>query len=482
MKNALVIGGIRRFIDEKVAPKLAQRGVQVTHHWAMDRQQVNVDPPAGTEVVVLFKDMCPVAGSMGQHMVKWCKKAGAIFIATTRKAAIFCGDFDQAGLKVVYGPEVPMAEILAPVEVAAPAEPPTMADGVILPTWLMQHIKSGEPIELEPGSEREKILFELGRERTFTALIRISPALASVWTDRNKANRPLSEARVDKLAAAFRRGEYRVTHQGMAFGRNGVLQDGQHRLWAIATAPITLDAFVTFGQPVEAIPVIDDVNRRKVYQNRIIVSTLNGMVEANAKKMTEAAKVISLILMGAGSDAVATTYDEIDSIVKMFDGGIVWAASLPARKIFMPSTVRAALAFAFKTNEVKVKEFAQQVLDGENLSRGMPAYILRQGLANVSPRSDAGRREQAVKALRATMAYINCESLPKLFAAEEAVAFFGKAHGFRQLGKHLTRRLEEEKEARKEERRKEVAIEAATELEAKTPVMAVPPIIRKHNA
>lgn len=65
-------------------------------------------------------------------------------------------------------------------------------------------------------------------------LINVTPQMASNWLSQNINNRPLRRSMVDGLKAAFQRGEYITTHQGIAFSENGELLDGQHRLTAIS--------------------------------------------------------------------------------------------------------------------------------------------------------------------------------------------------------------------------------------------------------
>lgn len=68
-------------------------------------------------------------------------------------------------------------------------------------------------------------------------IINVTPALAKEWLGKNSKNRPVRKQHVKNLAGAFERGEYVMTHQGVAFGSDGELIDGQHRLSAIAQLP-----------------------------------------------------------------------------------------------------------------------------------------------------------------------------------------------------------------------------------------------------
>lgn len=70
-----------------------------------------------------------------------------------------------------------------------------------------------------------------------TELRSITPSVAREWLKFNTDNRPLRPNVVEGFHIAYGRGEWRVTHQGIAFGKTGRLLDGQHRLTFISQLP-----------------------------------------------------------------------------------------------------------------------------------------------------------------------------------------------------------------------------------------------------
>jgi hypothetical protein len=90
----------------------------------------------------------------------------------------------------------------------------------------------------------------------------VTPTKAEEWLGANTSNRPLSKPTVRAFAEAMRRGEWVVTHQGIAFDSSGVLVDGQHRLAAIVEADtaVELTVFTDVGQG--AFDVLDTGKRR----------------------------------------------------------------------------------------------------------------------------------------------------------------------------------------------------------------------------
>lgn len=92
-----------------------------------------------------------------------------------------------------------------------------------------------------------------------TKTLIVSPQVARDWLKRNVNNRPLRATTVAGLKAAFQRGEYVLTHQGIGFDTDGNLIDGQHRLTAISEMPddFRVEMMVTRGLPRKAFEVLD---------------------------------------------------------------------------------------------------------------------------------------------------------------------------------------------------------------------------------
>lgn len=91
---------------------------------------------------------------------------------------------------------------------------------------------------------------------------RIDPDRARELLAVNKGNRRVDRGTVERYAAAIRRGEWRLSHQGIAVDSDGVLLDGQHRLSAIIKAGVAVDMLVVTGIEREAFSVLDTGKRR----------------------------------------------------------------------------------------------------------------------------------------------------------------------------------------------------------------------------
>ena len=85
-----------------------------------------------------------------------------------------------------------------------------------------------------------------------TEIKQISPELAKQYLTHNNANRHIRKDRVALYAKQMRNGEWHLTGQGITFGKNGQLLDGQHRLMAIVESGVTVPMLVVTEADVVA--------------------------------------------------------------------------------------------------------------------------------------------------------------------------------------------------------------------------------------
>jgi hypothetical protein len=90
-----------------------------------------------------------------------------------------------------------------------------------------------------------------------TFIVNVTPEMARTWLVINNFNRPKRPETVAKYVRQIREGRWKLTHQGIAFTEDGVLLDGQHRLFAIIECGETLPLRVSINEPAENFEVID---------------------------------------------------------------------------------------------------------------------------------------------------------------------------------------------------------------------------------
>jgi hypothetical protein len=98
----------------------------------------------------------------------------------------------------------------------------------------------------------------------FSTVETITPQIAEEMLRKNDGNRSVREWWVKELAAIIKRGDWVLTHQGVAFAEDGTLVDGQHRLMAVVRANVPVMMAVTRNVQRDAFYVLDIGVKRSV--------------------------------------------------------------------------------------------------------------------------------------------------------------------------------------------------------------------------
>jgi hypothetical protein len=122
----------------------------------------------------------------------------------------------------------------------------------------------------------------------------VTPAMAANMLTRNRCNRKLRPDWVKQLVGRIRRGEWKLTHQGIALSDENILLDGQHRLLAIVEANTSLPLMVTTGMGGDVYDTLDDGAKRN----------LSDHTKWNART-AEAVRFVTRIVMSTSSPSAA---------------------------------------------------------------------------------------------------------------------------------------------------------------------------------
>lgn len=96
----------------------------------------------------------------------------------------------------------------------------------------------------------------------------VTPDMASDWLETRlwAGNRKILPAKVDGWVKVIKSGQWKVTHQGLAFDVTGFIQDGQNRLKAISIAGQPVEVWVFPDMPRENFDAIDTGAGRQAAQ------------------------------------------------------------------------------------------------------------------------------------------------------------------------------------------------------------------------
>lgn len=242
----------------------------------------------------------------------------------------------------------------------------------------------------------------------------ITPAMARDWLEsRNTNNRNLARSKVDQYASDMRNGNWRASHQGIAFYEDGILADGQHRLKACAETGINLESFVTFGLSREAGTGIDSHRARKM-DDQIKIA---GMSDWIGKEELAIVKLAARCL----NHKNLSTHDAV-AYCEAHKDAITVARSCIGRKVRNITTAPVMLAMACAYAQVggdAIRNFAKVLTSGVMDGRcDIAAIRLREKLlldGSKFAHSDTARMELVKLTMRAIKAFANGEEIAKLF-------------------------------------------------------------------
>lgn len=117
-----------------------------------------------------------------------------------------------------------------------------------------------------------------GRDVKF---VTVDPSLAELWlATANTRNRPIDQSRIDEYTREMLTGQWRIADSALAFDREGVLLNGQHRLRAVVKSRTTQTFIVLEGADPEDQHVMDVGKARKAGQQLHIQGWRNSTAAA----------------------------------------------------------------------------------------------------------------------------------------------------------------------------------------------------------
>lgn len=222
------------------------------------------------------------------------------------------------------------------------------------------------------------------RHRFFSSTLRVeivdvTPALARSIMKGNWGNRRVRQQHVASLKASFLRGEYRMTHQGIAIGRDGRVIDGQHRLTAISEMPedFVFKMMVTYGLEDDAYTAVDIGAKR---------SAADALQATDVRLVEEANFVANTILNSTTKASPAMLLPIMEALAPVHDSLM---QACPSNKRLRSSTpVRmAAIVAILEGNDpsfVLGQYRALVLLDGEVLTPATNALLKRMDSGSLS--------------------------------------------------------------------------------------------------
>jgi hypothetical protein len=221
---------------------------------------------------------------------------------------------------------VPISEIagrawapIAPRE--EPKAPPPQVVRVIpsvLPAAVMEAVASGEVASMA---------------------LDVTPEIAQTWLECNTDNRRLRQSAVSRYSRLMKAGKWELTHAGIAFSDDGTLLDGQHRLWAVFDAGVTVRMMVTWNLP-RAARMAMDVGMLRATADAITLDAGRGVWNRNQVATLRAT------IRGNTRNQVNMTAVEAPEYIDKYGEMVQFAHDHLLQKHGLPAELRAAVARA----------------------------------------------------------------------------------------------------------------------------------------
>lgn len=212
-------------------------------------------------------------------------------------------------------------------------------------------------------------------------VVRVTPELAQHWLSFNSGNREVTQAKIDQYRADMECGYWLENGETIRFAY-GKLLDGQHRLMALVLAGVTVRMIVVHGVDSEAQATMDTGRSRTP---RDIISIEREGRDGKWESATLGSALHTIIAYESGlaiysarkytNREVRNYYLEHSSSL---EGTIRRVAGYPRKFPLLPHARIVAAHYLLSRKDAEAADtFFDRLLNGDNLSKTSPMYVLR---------------------------------------------------------------------------------------------------------
>ena len=245
--------------------------------------------------------------------------------------------------------------------------------------------------------------------------VAVSPEIAWEWLENcNTNNRRVNEKHVRRLARDMVEGNWVLTHEGIAFDKHGKLIDGQHRLWAITEADVTVDMYVWRNIDPNVRIAID------CGKSRSMADVLN-IAGGNGEVTRDQVAVLRVMLGGLASTPNLSASEMSEALIthsEAIDFAMENLPKITAAHGVNTAVTRAVIARAYYTvDATSLEDFCRKLTTGIITSSDESVIVLlRQQLQTLGGKAFSQRIQRYGKAERTLIAWLKGENPSRLYA------------------------------------------------------------------
>ncbi len=204
----------------------------------------------------------------------------------------------------------------------------------------------------------------------------ISPKLAVEILETRAPNRHIKQPRVDQYARDMKKGHWLRNGQTIKFDRFGRLLDGQHRLWAVIEADISVDFTVAVGLEAEAMATVDTGIPRSFAD----VLQINGTT--SARQVAAVARMTWNYEQAAWTTRNNPSHLDLAAVMSRFPdmGEYVGTLKGKVQKLGQMSALGFICYMGHRLDDNAATRFIDGLSSGGGLEEGNPILALRERL------------------------------------------------------------------------------------------------------
>lgn len=261
--------------------------------------------------------------------------------------------------------------------------------------------------------------------------IAVNPTKATEWLEGQVGNRNIVDAHVERLGRDMLAGRWQMNGETIKFNPEGILIDGQHRLWAVIHADVTIVFDIAEGVPNEAMLTIDTARVRQFSDHLKIKGRLYTTQVASAARWWFAYDRGTTSGLRVTGGTIRATHVELEEVLEHHSDLFECAQEVSiskASKIVPAGVLTFVYSGARKQNAAKATEWLSQLATGLNLAAHSPVYRLREKLMGMRrSRVRTSQEELGAIVMKSWLAFEADKKVQVLrWSPEEPFPFFGK--------------------------------------------------------
>jgi hypothetical protein len=253
------------------------------------------------------------------------------------------------------------------------------------------------------------------RTEIFSEEILVTPELAHlILKEKNTNNRPIYPTKLEMLKSDMNNGRFKLNGESVIFAKTGELNDGQHRLTAVAETGKPQRMIFLFGVNRDTRLTVDTGKARTAGDFLALKGEIlyTSIVATTARLAIAYEKTSGESLGRPGAITTSEIFERVN------DDGLLLEAAIYAgqhshkfRSFIKPGYIGFCFYQFAKRKPQLAKAFMDKLRDGLQLKEDDPIYVLRQYLIN---RPKLTQKDRLEVVIRAWNAWINNEHTKSL--------------------------------------------------------------------